>query len=114
MTTALANGDEARVLELLLSEGSASAIQECAQRGKAALLARVLESSVPHDAAVLAKALWFAATNGHLETVKVLLAHQADPNGFVRHKKTARATARDGGHAAIVDALQKAGGKLRT
>lgn len=113
MNTAIATSNVARVLELLPTEGSANTIQEAAQKGNAAILGPVLSSGVAHDSGVLAKALWFSATNGHLATTRLLLGHEADPNGFVQYKKTARAMAQDNRHTEIAELLKKAGGKLR-
>jgi hypothetical protein len=110
MDSAIATGNVDRVRELLAVEGSARAIQQCAQSGNANVLRAVLASGADHDPGALAKALWYGATNGHLATVELLLAHRADPNGFVQLKKTARAMAQDNHHTAVAALLEKAGG----
>lgn len=116
LEAALATDDVARVLELLPAGGAgamARALQECAQSGRATVLGPVLASGAPLDAAGLAKALWYAAANGHAESAALLLAHGADPNAFVQHKQTARKVAKERGHGALEPLLKKAGGKLR-
>jgi hypothetical protein len=79
----------------------------------AAVLGPVLASGVPCDPAALAKALWYSAANGHLETTRLLLEHGADPNGYVQYKKTARAIAASRKSTALAAQLAKAGGELR-
>lgn len=112
LQAALATKDTARVLELLPAEGTATALQHGAERNEHDLLRAVLASGVVCDAAVKAKALWHAAYNGHSEAAMVLVAHGADPNGFVALHCTTRKLAKKRGLRELAEVLKRAGGKL--
>lgn len=49
--------------------------------------------------------LMYAAYNGHIEMVKLLLAHDANPNAKTYNGKTAASVADDRGHEKIVALL---------
>lgn len=54
-------------------------------------------------------ALGLAAAAGHVEAVKVLLEHGADPNGRTAEGKTPLSVSMEKGHAAVADILRSAG-----
>lgn len=114
MPTAVAQGDAARILALAPAEGTSSAIQTWAcQADRAQALRAVLASGLSHDAKILAKGLANASLNGHVDNVKALLDHGADPNGAETVCGTALKSAQYNNHHEIVALLKKAGGKTR-
>ncbi len=50
-----------------------------------------------------------AAMNGHLDVVKILLEHEADPNAVTEKGASALAVARQKGHDKIAELLERAG-----